>query len=165
MLAVLGIAAAALSAGCRAPQPEWMQDGMKPPELSGATVDGTPVSLADAQGKVAVVFFFADWCPHCKAYYPHERELAKRMAGGEFVMIGVDADDTPDGIREAIKRESVTWPVIYDADARNAGAWGVSELPTSYVLDWTGVIRGYDLSGPNLVSTVDLLLKEKPPAH
>ena len=43
-LAILFVAAAAaLSAtlgGCHAPQPEWMQDGMKPPELSGVTVDG-----------------------------------------------------------------------------------------------------------------------------
>jgi peroxiredoxin len=135
-----------------------MQDGMQAPDISGVTVDGQPVRLSDHRGQVVAVVFFADWCPHCRALYPTERELAQRMKRGPFLLIGVDSDNTPDEIRSAIRREDITWPVVDDADGRNAAAWGVTALPTVYVLDAAGTIRAYNVTGRSLLSAVDALI-------
>ena len=157
----LPLAAAALVvvSGC-ASAPSWMQNGMQAPELSGNTVDGQPVLLSAERGKVVAVVFFADWCPICRGVYKTERELAKRMADKPFVLIGVDADDTAPVLRDAIRRERLEFPIVLDSDKANVAAWGVTGLPTTYVIDKGGVIRAYDLRDDDLVEEVDALLAE-----
>jgi peroxiredoxin len=157
----LPLAAVALVvvSGC-ASAPSWMQNGMQAPELSGNTVDGQPVLLSAERGKVVAVVFFADWCSICRGVYKTERELAKRMADKPFVLIGVDADDTAPVLRDAIRRERLEFPIVLDSDKANVAAWGVTGLPTTYVIDKGGVIRAYDLRGDDFVEEVDALLAE-----
>jgi peroxiredoxin len=150
--------AALLVAGCRS-APDWMQNGMTAPELSGRTVDGQPVALSAERGKAAAVIFFADWCPHCRALYATERDLARRMASHPFVLIGVDTSNSPEDLRSAIVREGITWPVIRD-DGTNAAAWGVTGLPTVYLIDADGVIRDFDVRGNALLDGADALIAE-----
>lgn len=147
----------ALAGGCRS-APEWMGRGMKAPELDGTTVDGRQVRLSAERGKVVAVVFFADWCPNCRELYPTLREIATRTSGHPFEIIGVAADNTAAEIAAAARRERMTWPVIHDADQHNADAWGVSGVPTTYLVDGEGVIREFDLRGGSLVSAVDEMI-------
>lgn len=160
---VLALAALVVASGC-ASAPAWMKNGMTPPELSGDTVDGQPVTLAAERGKVVAVVFFADWCSICRGVYKTERELAKRMADKPFVLIGVDADDTAPVLRDAIRRERLEFPIILDTDKANVASWGVTGLPTTYVIDKQGVIRAFDLRGDDFIGEVDALLAETPAA-
>ena len=41
--------------------------------LNGASFD--PVKLSDHKGKVALISFWATWCPPCRQQLPHEREM------------------------------------------------------------------------------------------
>lgn len=158
---VLALAAVAAATSACQSAASWMQNGMPAPELSGRTVTGEEVSLAAHRGKVATVIFFADWCPHCRALYATERELAKRAEGGQFVLIGVDADDTEDALRAALRRERISWPVIHDVSRANVGAWGVDSLPTIFVVDRAGVIRAFGLKGAELIAFVDGLIAQR----
>jgi peroxiredoxin len=153
------VAALVVAAGC-ASAPAWMKNGMPAPELSGDTVDGQPVRLSAEKGKVVAVVFFADWCSICRGVYKTERELAKRMADKPFVLIGVDADDGASVLRDAIRRERLEFPIILDTDKANVAAWGVTGLPTTYVIDKLGVIRAFDLRGDSFVEEVDALIAE-----
>ena len=150
---------AALAAACSS-VPEWMRDGNSAPALSGSTVDGQRVDLAGERGKVAVVVFFMDSCGQCRSTYPMQRELATRMNGNPFVLIGVDGGDTPAALRDAEHRERITWPVVLDQDGTAAVAWGVGGVPQFYVIDAKGVIRGANLGAGSLFSTVDALIAE-----
>jgi peroxiredoxin len=145
-----------VAAGCRT-APSWMQNGMKAPPLEGRTVDGQTVSLASERGKVAVVVFFSDECPFCRALYPTERDLATRMNANPFVLIGVAADSA-ETLRDASHRERISWPVVHDAEGALESAWGVNWIPTVYVLDADGVIRAFCPSSSALVQTVDDLI-------
>jgi peroxiredoxin len=153
------VAALAVAPGC-AGAPAWMQNGMPAPELSGDTVDGQPVRLSNERGKVVAIVFFADWCSICRGVYKTERDLAKRMADKPFVLIGVDADDTAPVLRDAIRRERLDFPIVLDLDKANVAAWGVTGLPTTYVIDKQGVIRAYDMRGDDWIEEVDALLAE-----
>ena len=158
------LAAFAVAPGC-ATAPAWMKNGMAAPELSGATVDGQPVRLSAERGKVVAVVFFADWCSICRGVYKTERELAKRMADKPFVLIGVDADDSASVLRDAIRRERLEFPIVLDTDKANVAAWGVTGLPTTYVIDKQGVIRAFDKRGDSFVEEVDELIAEPPAAQ
>jgi peroxiredoxin len=76
--------------------------------------------------------------------YPHERSLVDEMKGEKFTLFGVNSDSTPTRVKAVIKREKMTWPVLFDnggSDGPVATKWGVRAWPTIYVIDAKGVIR------------------------
>src|SRR5688500_4451208 len=46
------------------------------PEVSGKTLDGQPVSLADFKGKVVVLNVWGSWCAPCRGEAPFLAQVA-----------------------------------------------------------------------------------------
>lgn len=115
--------------------------GKVPPEISGKDVEGRPLRLSQFRGKVAVLDFFADWCPFCAEMYPMERRLLKEHEGKPLVLLGVSSDP-PETLRRIIAEKKVTWQCWSDGpNGPIAQQWQVRAFPTIYVLDQEGVIR------------------------
>jgi len=94
--------------------------------------------------------------------YPHERSLVKRLEGKPFALLGVNSD-TKDRVRQAMKKENITWRSWWDGgntEGPIAKAWNVSGWPTIYVLDAKGVIRYKNVREKKMDEAVDTLLKE-----
>ena len=94
--------------------------------------------------------------------YPHERSLVKRLEGKPFALLGVNSD-TKDRLRQAMKKENITWRSWWDGgntEGPIAKAWNVSGWPTIYVLDAKGVIRGKNVREKEMDKAVDKLLEE-----
>src|SRR5690349_12343493 len=67
--------------------------GTPAPEINGKELStDQPMRLSDFKGKVVVLEFWADWCPHCKNMLPYDKTLIKRMQGKPFVLLGVNFD-------------------------------------------------------------------------
>jgi hypothetical protein len=97
------------------------------------------------------------------ARVPHERSLVKRLEGKPFVLLGVNGDEDRGAAHAAISKEKMTWRSFFDG-APGLGPiavrWGVSYLPTVYVIDATGVIRSTGAPDAKLDELVDALLLE-----
>jgi peroxiredoxin len=94
--------------------------------------------------------------------YPHERSLVKRLEGKPFALLGVNSD-TKDRVRQAMKKENITWRSWWDGGNTGgpiAKAWNVSGWPTIYVLDAKGVIRYKNVREKEMDKAVDKLLAE-----
>jgi hypothetical protein len=94
--------------------------------------------------------------------YPHERSLVAKYAGKPFVFLGVNSDDDPQALRQAMVRERITWRSWMDGSTGGpiATAWQVQNWPTLYVLDAKGVIRFRRLTAQPLDEAVESLLRE-----
>src|SRR5947209_5271702 len=95
--------------------------------------------------------------------YPHERSLVKRLEGKPFVLVGVNSDSDKEKLKEAMKKESITWRSWWDGGRIGgpiASKWNVHAWPTIYVVDHRGVIRAKQLRGTSLDNVVDKLLGE-----
>jgi peroxiredoxin len=115
--------------------------GKTPPEITGQDVEGKAFKLSDYQGKVVLLDFFADWCPHCTRMYPHERELVTRYAGKPFALLGVNSE-SKDTLHQLVGAKTVTWRCWSDGQQGPiAAAWQVESFPTIYLLDKKGIIR------------------------
>jgi thiol-disulfide isomerase/thioredoxin len=141
--------------------------GKLAPEITGEDLEGKPLKLSDYRGKVVVVCFWATWCGPCMAMVPHERELAHRMEGRPFALLGVNSDqpDDREKARKATREKQMTWPSWWDGDLRGPiqTAYDVTHWPTVYVLDTRGVIRHIDVRGEDLDRAVDALIAEMEP--
>ena len=95
--------------------------------------------------------------------YPHERSLVEDMRGEKFTLLGVNSDNTPARLRAVVKREKLTWPILFDnggTDGPVATKWGVRGWPTIYVLDAKGVIRFIGPRDEQLTAAVRQLVAE-----
>jgi thiol-disulfide isomerase/thioredoxin len=137
--------------------------GRPAPEIEGQDIDGKPFRLSDYRGKVVVLVFWATWCKPCMELVPQERELATRMAGQRFALLGVNCDSKEDAMRGALAEEKITWPNWYDG---GLGAGPIAEryriqvIPAIYVIDPEGVIRNKNVRGATLDSAVQKLIRE-----
>ena len=97
--------------------------------------------LADLDGKVVVLNFWASWCQPCKAEAPVlervQQRLEKTKAGTVF---GVTYKDAPDASRAFIREEKSTWPNVRDDRLKLAPKFGTSQLPETFVIDRTGKV-------------------------
>ena len=135
--------------------------GKTAPEITGEDLNGRPMKLSDYRGKVVVLDFWGDWCGPCRAMYPHERSLVKRLDGKPFALLGINSDSDPQKLKERMKEENVTWPFWRDGGSTQgpiATAWNIHGWPTIYVLDHKGVIRYKGVRGEAMDKAVNTLL-------
>ena len=95
--------------------------------------------------------------------YPHERSLVERLKEEPFALVGVNSDDSPETLAEAMERENITWPSFFDGGSIYgpiATKWNVYGWPTIYVIDHQGIIRYVNVRGEDMDRVVDTLLAE-----
>jgi thiol-disulfide isomerase/thioredoxin len=132
--------------------------GCTPPDIAGSDVTGAAFTLADYRGKVVVLDFWADWCPHCVAMYPVERKLTKRYADKPFAVLGVNCDE-PSRLKSVLDSKAVTWKNWSDGPRGPISKqWRIQGFPTIFVLDQKGIIRYKDVRGKELENAIAKLL-------
>lgn len=132
------------------------------PDIVGKDHEGKEFRLSDYRGKVVVLDFWADWCPHCRNMYPSQRDLIERLKDKPFVMLGVNGDEE-DRARKAIKAGKVTWRSWLDGhDGDLAREWQIEGWPTTFVLDQDGRISAKNVRGDDLETAVLSLLSDAP---
>jgi thiol-disulfide isomerase/thioredoxin len=117
------------------------------PEIVGDDVLGKPMKLSDYRGKVVLLNFGChETCPPCRAMYPYERALVRRLGTKPFALLGFDVDVDQAKLEKAMKTEQITWRSWWaSGDGSVAGRWAVGGLPTLYLIDPKGIIRArYD---------------------
>jgi peroxiredoxin len=138
--------------------------GKTAPEIDGVDFDGKPLKLSDYRGKVVVLVFWGSWCSPCIAQVPHERDLAARLKGQPFALLGVDCEDSRETARGVMARERMTWPNWFDGpqgEGPIARRYHIRAYPSVFLIDAKGVIR----ARVGTFDQVDKLLEEiKQPA-
>jgi cytochrome c biogenesis protein CcmG, thiol:disulfide interchange protein DsbE len=132
----------------------------KAPMLPREALLGRPVTLegmlAASGGRPLLVVFWASWCGPCMSEAPALERFA-RSTRGRGRIVGVDWSDARAGARAFIRRYSWTFPNVRDAEGAVGNAYGLSELPTTFVLDGRGRIRAR-LVGPQSVASLSRAL-------
>ncbi|HEY1811943.1 MAG TPA: TlpA disulfide reductase family protein [Kofleriaceae bacterium] len=72
------------------------------PDFVAYDNNNKPVHLSDFRGKVVLLNFWASWCGVCKTEKPHLEEMAKDMAGKDFVVIALASDRSWADVLDAI---------------------------------------------------------------
>ena len=120
------------------------------PALPRERLAGPPVTLAGllagANGRAALVVFWASWCGPCAREAP-ALERFSRTAAGRGRLVGVDWSDGLAGARLFIRRYSWTFSNLRDSEGTVGNEYRLTGLQTTFVLDARGRIRAV-LRGP-----------------
>jgi thiol-disulfide isomerase/thioredoxin len=113
--------------------------GRPAPEIEGEDLDGKTFKLSDYKGKVVLLDFWAMWCPPCRNFLPHGKQMVEEYQGRPFAALGVNNDDDL-----AAPRSSKVLAMRCWADGRGGPItrrWGIEAFPTLYVIDHEGIVR------------------------
>jgi len=111
------------------------------PTVAGTTIAGEEVSATDLRGRWVVVNFFASWCVPCLEEHPELLAFeAAHRAQGDAALLGVTFDDKADDARAFFEEQGGTWPVIDDPDNSIGVAYGVAQVPETFVIAPDGTV-------------------------
>jgi thiol-disulfide isomerase/thioredoxin len=83
-------------------------------DVSGTSLTGQRVSLADLPGRLKVVNFWGSWCAPCVSEEPGLAELAKQYAAKGVSFLGIDERDNTASAVAFEHKYGVTYPSIFD---------------------------------------------------
>lgn len=102
--------------------------------------NGNGFTLADYEGKVVVLNFWATWCPPCRAEMPGIDRLAGEMDGSDVAVLALSTDrfdiERVEAFFEDIGVKNL--PVLQDRKGVVARKAGVLGLPVTIILDRQG---------------------------
>jgi thiol-disulfide isomerase/thioredoxin len=108
------------------------------PDFKLADLDGKPLTLAAAHGKVVLLNFWATWCGPCREEIPDLIALqAKYKDNLQIIGISVD-DDERDMVKKVVEETGINYQVAMASPEVRMQYGGVTALPTSFVLDTEG---------------------------
>jgi thiol-disulfide isomerase/thioredoxin len=125
------------------------------PDFKLTGLDGKPVTLASAKGKVILLNFWATWCGPCRAEIPDLIELQNKYKDRLQILGLVVDDDDQDAIKKFVAEFNINYPVAIATDDVRIQYGGIGALPTSFMLDSDGrVVQKHEgLRDPVLYET------------
>ncbi len=143
-------------------------------ELDPLTGTDEPVSLKDLSGKVVLVNFWATWCGPCWLEAPHIARLDRKFRDRpDFALLSISCGDPmPEDVdllrrqtRAFLQKLQLDMPTYVDTRWTTRRAFdalgSVPALPSTFVLDRQGVIRGvWHGFGPDVPEEMEQLIHE-----
>jgi len=141
------VAALALMASAQASAPQAA------PEFALPDATGSTVSLADFEGQVVLINFWASWCGPCREEMPLLDQLSDRYGPLGFTMLGVNVEEDSTLADQFLEGTPVDFPILYDRENSVSQLYDVIAMPTTVIVDRQGQVRfvhhGYEPGNEN----------------
>jgi len=135
------------------------------PDTAFTHRDGSPATLAESNGRLRLVNFWATWCAPCRGEKPSLETLLQDLGAEGLVVMPIATGRNPPDAIDAFKAETGLTLLETDLDPRGslAAALGVPGLPVTVVLNREGaeiarLMGGADWSSDSARSIVGALL-------
>jgi cytochrome c biogenesis protein CcmG/thiol:disulfide interchange protein DsbE len=115
-------------------------------DLSGAVVRFP----ANYRGKVVILHFWKGGCSSCREELPGMEPLYTKYRGQGLAILAVNVGQSRDIVLRLVRDFGVSYPFLLDVDKEMAERYDVAALPTTYLVDRSGVVRYRFLGSVNL---------------
>ncbi|CAL9540429.1 Thiol-disulfide oxidoreductase ResA [Streptomyces sp. enrichment culture] len=122
------------------------------PDLSGKTLEGEQLDVADYKGKVVVLNVWGSWCNPCRAEAKYFAQVAKDYADKGVQFVGINTRDGSTTSALAFEKDfGIPYPSLYDPTGKlmlrfEKGTLNPQAIPSTLVLDRDGRIAARSLS-------------------
>ncbi len=133
------------------------------PDLTVPSLKGEKKSLSDYKGKIVVLNFWGVWCKWCKKELPQYQKVYKEYKGNDVAFLAVNVEFSGDRkekdkkVKEYLKSNDLTFPVLMDYERKFPEKYGVEGFPTSFVIGRDGNFkfenRGYSPQYEEILKT------------
>ena len=113
------------------------------PAASGASIR-IPDSIRD---KVVVLHFWQIGCSSCSLEMPALDGLYKKYRNKGLEVLAVNVGQKKEAVKTFAAELRTSFPILIDPEGKIASVYGVTDVPRTYVIDRSGVIRYRILGG------------------
>ena len=114
------------------------------PAIHLPAIDGE-VDLAQLQGKVIYLDFWASWCDPCRDSFPWMAEMKEKYGAQGLEVVAVNLDKERELANTFLKTMKVNFFVAFDASGESAEKYGLRGMPGSYLIGRDGNIQASHL--------------------
>ena len=114
-------------------------------DANGGAAAGSSAFLASLDSALAsnaegytLVNFWATWCPPCRAELPDLVAYYEDHATDGFMLIGVNQGESAAQVTSFLDQNALSFPVVLDTDGRQGAPYGITGLPSSYLINPAG---------------------------
>jgi thiol-disulfide isomerase/thioredoxin len=117
------------------------------PPIPVTDLNGAPFDLASLRGKVVLLNFFSSWCGACRGELPHVKAAYEKYRGDDSVaFLLVSLDDDPRRLERYLAEMKFPFPVAHSTQKAAEEALSVIDVPATFYLDRSLVVR-YEARG------------------
>ena len=128
---------------CGGEPPVKLNSGDAAPPFKTVQLDGAPVDFPSAfAGRPVVLRFWADWCKFCAGEMKIIDTVRQRHSASGLSILAVNAGQDKATVAAFMQKIGVGYPAAMDENSKIARSYGVVGLPTSYLIDGQGIVRG-----------------------
>lgn len=159
-----------LLASCSYFSSSHLINGSRAPEISLPDKEGQPLSLSSLKGNLVLVEFWASWCKPCREENPKLVSLYNKYKGTDFQnaeglkVISVSLDTDKEKWLDAIQQDNLLWEHhvsdLLGWKSAAVDSYGVSSIPSSFLVDQNGIIIGKNLKPRDLDKLLATLAKQ-----
>ncbi|MGE0129062.1 MAG: redoxin family protein [Blastocatellales bacterium] len=114
------------------------------PSFTVADLNGQEISPATLKGKVALIDFWATWCPPCRKEIPHFNQLYAEYRNRGLFVVGLALDEKAVEVRNFMRRQPIDYPVALATPELQRQFGGIEVYPTAFLIDREGrIIKKY----------------------
>ena len=104
-------------------------------------VGGEEVNLKKyIEGKRAVIFFWATWCPHCAKELQVLNQQREEILQKDIKIVLVDVGEGEAIVDRYLKKKNITMDVFLDEESKVSDDYELIGVPTFYFVDENGVV-------------------------
>ena len=121
--------------------------GMQVEDFRLTDLEGGVQSLSQYRGKIVLLNFWATWCKPCTTEMPAMQASLDKLRDKGFVVLAINELEDEAKVREHVKQNGHTFPVLMDRENKVANQFGVFGLPVSVFIDQQGRVQEYIKGG------------------
>lgn len=141
-----------------------LKSGTKAPDVGLSYADGSVFNLEKEKGKIVLLNFTVNGCPHCVEAIETLNRLFAKYKSGDFRIVSINAYDTNEAVLKYNRRFNVEYPTFIKSDNMNKilEDYHIDGYPTFYLIDKAGNIAKsfsgyYATLEKELISSIDKL--------
>ena len=129
------------------------------PDFSAKDENGAEHTLKEllSDGHYVLIDFWASWCGPCRRFVPTIKDLAVKYSDKGLVVVSISIDTDNNAWLKAVEEEQMPWLNLLDESGINK-TYGVSSIPSIYLVDPHGKILFGKQSGQNVVDKLSEIL-------
>jgi len=111
------------------------------PDVALKDLTGKTVRIAEYQGKVVLLDFWATYCDACHKAIPKFQKMSEADAAKGLEVLGISIDTDARNVPDYVKESGMKYRVLLDPGLDLARACGVRGLPATFLAGRDGKIR------------------------
>ena len=143
---------------------QTFEETVEAPNFKLNNLEGGELSLADLEGKLVLLNFWASWCGPCNIEKPSMEKLYQELKEEGLVIVGVNLREDKSTAEDFVEKHDISFPILLDKTGEISGMYGVRSIPTSYLIGRNGkalggVLGAREWDEDKMVSTLKKLLE------